>query len=260
MQVAGDVVVHGQLHAEAVAVGEHHDPSTVIFQGGPHVHVGLGAPQHKARLAEVGVVAIRGVDAEDEAGHANDNLGEGRDPEGHAPGDEVGVQVTQTVVDGGHDQVGDAGTGVTPACSQAVGGAHDADVEHGGDPELAGHEGRQGEPDDHSHGDEGPGIGHNRHTEGGRGGEQLEEAVAVARAEGVADDSHQDAGEDGAGDGGNVAGGKVLLGKVQVVANDDQKGSSCGKAREDRMSYQNGARNVGQRSTSTAAGMLWAGS
>ena len=56
--------------------------------------------------------------------------------------------VDERVVDGGHDEVGDATTGVTPAAGKGVGGADDILVKPAGAPDLAGHEGTTQDADE----------------------------------------------------------------------------------------------------------------
>lgn len=86
-------------------------------------------------------LARRGVGAQEQHGYAGGDGYDKRDDEGETPRDAVRVAPgDEGVEDGGHDEVRDAASRVSPPSRQRVGAPHDVLIEETGRPDLARHE------------------------------------------------------------------------------------------------------------------------
>lgn len=222
--VLRDHVVHGELHAKAVAVGDGEYPAAVVGDR-VHQHLGELVGRLLALLLERRVVAVGQVLAEGEREQAHDDVEHAGHEEGQPPRREVlRAHLPDELVQQWHDELRGAAAHVAPPGGGAVGQAHDLGVEHGAHPELAAHEGGQREADAEARHDEARDAVDGCHGEHGRRGGHDEEGAAVARPNQVAHQAHHQSREDGARHGRDPGVADVELVQVQVVTDDrDQR-------------------------------------
>lgn len=128
--------------------------------------------------------------------------------------------IVNQVVQQWHDQLGDTATQISPSSSGAIRQAHNFAVEHGAHPKLAGDKSRQGETNEEAHQDEAVDCGNQRHAEHSRSCNHDEHCAAIARADEIANGTHQQPRDDGAGYRCDSGVGNVSLRQVEVVSDD----------------------------------------
>lgn len=166
-KVLFQLISYREFHTEAVAIGDNHDPGTVVLHGSPHIEMGLGFV-HGTFLLQLCKVTVGQILAKDQYSETNDDLSKSRDEESQAPCDERRLTVLHAGEDVRDEQVSETGTSITPTSSNSVGRAHNSGREHGRAPVLAGDEGSKGETDAKTHNDEASGTRDGSHAEGSR--------------------------------------------------------------------------------------------
>mmetsp|Transcript_45889 Transcript_45889/g.142023 ORF Transcript_45889/g.142023 Transcript_45889/m.142023 type:complete len:327 (-) Transcript_45889:600-1580(-) len=164
-EVRRELVVHGQLRAEARGVLEyHHDDAHVL----EHLHIVPEArPIRLPRARHVETALRRRVPTEGLHGNRADHEEHGRHDHGHTPSGVLAHSGIDERVEEHHDHedLRDTASQVPPTRGRGVRRAHDVRREHQGGPELVRHEGGPGGADEEADEDVVP----RRRDDGGQG-------------------------------------------------------------------------------------------